>query len=507
MAVAPFPADACPQIGNAYSAAKAPAKSLEAHRRCYESDPNQADMTISCRALMFGRCKPGRRLLKTRPWPLQQGPDGPAAPVNQGWTAEVEAPTRSGPAYGCRRPAHRVSVAVGDGRPQGVPARSHPDLPPTGLTGMALRDRTGVGRALNLQGPPELSERPSRADAMEDREIPPLPWQAGAPGRLLPGLGLRPALPHPLHLDQLHRGPQVPGVRRTIPAPSPLASPRSGPPRLAGGWRQVLGGDGKPGLAGLARAALGGLSLPGIPAPAPRPRQQRLQPGLGVLPMGPQPFPGDARPEVAKARGLGHGPCRGKTASHPSVRRGPSSSSPTPHPPHRPRPEGTALEIISPWVGTWQPPVAAAALGPGPACASKQPDDPRPRQQASSSCTPAWLARPARSSPWCSPRSLSAARHGLQRPSGRVPDPAVVQRRGGTRSRPRRASAWLFPIAFGLAIASHAVHRLIKTDWARPCHGLDPGCLGGVLGSRSASRPDCARPRWQGLKRHGWRLA
>ena len=30
---------------------------------------------------------------------------------------------------------------------------------------------------------------------------------------------------------------------------------------------------------------------------------------------------------------------------------------------------------------------------------------------------------------------------------------------------------------------------------------------GGVLVSRSASRPDCARPRWQGLKRHGWRLA
>ncbi|MBI5883138.1 MAG: sulfatase-like hydrolase/transferase [Elusimicrobia bacterium] len=31
---------------------------------------------------------------------------------------------------------------------------------------------------------------------------------------------------------------------------------------------------------------------------------------------------------------------------------------------------------------------------------------------------------------------------------------------------PRRVSAWLVPIAFGLAIAPYAVYRLIKTDWA-----------------------------------------
>ncbi|MBI5883137.1 MAG: tetratricopeptide repeat protein [Elusimicrobia bacterium] len=96
MAVAPFPADACPHIGSAYSAAKAPEKSLEAHRRCYESDPSQVDMAISyARALMdANKLSEAEKLFEEAmvTWPDNKDPRMGLLQLRfkQGRTAEVE---------------------------------------------------------------------------------------------------------------------------------------------------------------------------------------------------------------------------------------------------------------------------------------------------------------------------------------------------------------------------------------------------------------------------------
>ncbi|HAH06637.1 MAG TPA: hypothetical protein DCM05_08955 [Elusimicrobia bacterium] len=43
LAVAPFPAEACPQLGRAYEALGLPERGLDAHRRCYELDEGKPD--------------------------------------------------------------------------------------------------------------------------------------------------------------------------------------------------------------------------------------------------------------------------------------------------------------------------------------------------------------------------------------------------------------------------------------------------------------------------------
>ncbi|MFA6318361.1 MAG: tetratricopeptide repeat protein [Elusimicrobiota bacterium] len=52
MAVAPFPADACPHIGLAYDRSRSVAKALDAHRRCYETDPTNGDLASSYAAAL-----------------------------------------------------------------------------------------------------------------------------------------------------------------------------------------------------------------------------------------------------------------------------------------------------------------------------------------------------------------------------------------------------------------------------------------------------------------------
>ncbi len=44
--VAPFPADACPHLGNAYESAGHQDKALDAHRRCLAMDPSKSDLML-----------------------------------------------------------------------------------------------------------------------------------------------------------------------------------------------------------------------------------------------------------------------------------------------------------------------------------------------------------------------------------------------------------------------------------------------------------------------------
>ncbi|MBI5622245.1 MAG: tetratricopeptide repeat protein [Elusimicrobia bacterium] len=97
MAVAPFPADACPHIGKAYEQAGEPSRSLDALRLCQEADPINADLAVAYAEALTeaGRTAEAeglyRRTLKT--WPGND--DGMSGllrlRLKQGRKAEAEA--------------------------------------------------------------------------------------------------------------------------------------------------------------------------------------------------------------------------------------------------------------------------------------------------------------------------------------------------------------------------------------------------------------------------------